>query len=293
MMRALLWASVVVAGAAAAYLIIGYVVALRLSAPAHQPVERTPAAVGLDYREVGFRSTDGLALRAWWIDHGDSSRAALLVHGFSGDKSDPHIVETARVYHRAGFDVLMLDLRANGESEGERVTLGYREVRDVRAALSWLEKRGFDPSMVVLHGWSMGGATVVRAAPGSGVAAVVEEAAYADLTPLLWERLPEASGLPAFFNPGVFLMGRVFLDIDPWAVRPKEDARRLSEEGVPFMIIHSRDDEVIPFEHAESFAAVYPGAMFWELKGYEHVAAYTHPEYRKRLLSFLEGDGVD
>jgi pimeloyl-ACP methyl ester carboxylesterase len=217
----------------------------------------------------------------------------LLVHGFSGDRSDPHVVETARVYHRAGFDVLMLDLRANGESEGERVTLGYREVRDVRAALSWLDRRGFDPSRVVLHGWSMGGATVVRAAPSSGVAAVVEEAAYADLPPLLQERLPEASGLPAFFNPGVFLMGRVFLDIDPWAVRPKEDARRLSEEGVPFMIIHSRDDEVIPFEHAESFAAAYPRAVFWELKGYEHVAAYTHPEYRKRLLSFLDGAGVD
>jgi pimeloyl-ACP methyl ester carboxylesterase len=287
MMRALLWISVVAAGAAAVYLIVGYVVAARLSAPVRQPVERTPAAVGLDYQEVAFRSTDGLALKGWWVKAG-SSRAALLVHGFSGDKSDPHVVETARVYHGAGFNVLMLDLRANGESEGERVTLGYREVRDVRAALSWLEKHGFDPSSVVLHGWSMGGATVVRAAPGSGVAAVVEEAGYADLPPLLRERLPEASGLPAFFNPGVFVMGKLLLDIESWAVRPKEDAQRLSEEGVPFMIIHSRDDDVIPFEHAESFAAAYPDAVFWELEGYDHVAAYTHPEYRERLLSFLD-----
>ncbi|MDQ5829082.1 MAG: alpha/beta hydrolase, partial [Actinomycetota bacterium] len=253
MMRVLLWVSVVAFGAAVAYLVIGYVVAARLSAPAHQPVERTPADVGLDYQEVAFRSTDGIPLKAWWIGRGGSSRAALLVHGFGGDKSDPHIVETARVYHREGFNVLMLDLRANGESEGERVTLGYQEVRDVRGALSWLEGRGFDPPSVVLHGWSMGGATVVRAAPGSGVAAVVEEAGYADLPPLLREQLPEASGLPAFFNPGILLMGKVFLDIDPWAVRPKEDAKRLSEEGVPFMIIHSRDDDAIPFEHAESF----------------------------------------
>jgi fermentation-respiration switch protein FrsA (DUF1100 family) len=288
MMRVLLWISVVAFGAAVAYLVIGYVVAARLSTPAHQPVERTPADVGLDYREVGFRSTDGIPLKAWWIGKGGSSRAALLVHGFGGDKSDPHIVETARVYHRAGFNVLMLDLRANGESEGERVTLGYQEVRDVRAALSWLEGRGFDPPSVVLHGWSMGGATVVRAAPGTGVAAVVEEAGYADLPPLLREQLPEASGLPASFNPGMFLMGTVFLDIDPWAVRPKEEARRLSEEGVPFMIIHSRDDDAIPFEHAESFAAAYPDAVFWELQGYDHVAAYTHPEYRERLVSFLD-----
>ena len=286
-MRVLLWASVVAAGAAVVYLIIGYVVAARLSSPVRQPVERTPAAVGLDYQEVAFRSADGLTLRGWWVK-ARSSRAALLVHGLSGDKSDPHIVETAPIYHRAGFNVLMLDLRANGESEGERVTLGYREVRDVRGALSWLESRGFDPPSVVLHGWSMGGATVVRAAPGSGVAAVVEEAGYADLPSLLRERLPEASGLPAFFNPGMFLMGKMFLDIDPWAVRPKEEAQQLSEEGVPFMIIHSRDDDAIPFEHAESFAAAYPDAVFWELQGYDHVAAYTHPEYRTRLLNFLD-----
>src|SRR5918998_4517614 len=287
-MRAFLWASVVAAGSIVAYLIVGYVVAARLSAPVRQSVERTPADVGLDYREVVVRSSDGLSLSAWWVDKAGSSRAAVLAHGWAGDKSELHVVETALVYHQAGFSVLMLDLRAHGGSEGERVTLGYQEVRDVRGALSWLEERGFSPQEVVLHGWSMGGAAVVQAAPGTDVAAVVEEAAYADLPPLLREQLPEASGLPAFFNPGMFLMGKVFLDIDPWAVRPKEDAKRLSEEGVPFMIIHSRDDDAIPFEHAESFAAAYPDAVFWELQGYDHVAAYTHPEYRERLVSFLD-----
>ncbi len=288
MTRALLWASVVATVLVLAYLVIGYLVASRLSAPVRRPVERTPADVGLDYREVSFQSSDGLALSAWWVDRPGSSRAALLVHGWAGDKSDLHVVETARVYEHAGYDVLMIDLRGHGESEGERVTLGYREVRDVRGALSWLAKQGFDPERVVLHGWSMGGAAVLRAAPGTGVAAVVEEATYAELPPLLWERLPEASGLPVFFNPGIFLMGRLFLGIDPWAVRPAEEARQLYREGVPFMIIHSRDDEVVPFEHAESLAKAHPGATFWEIKGYEHVAAHDHPEYRERLVKFLE-----
>jgi pimeloyl-ACP methyl ester carboxylesterase len=287
-MRLFLWGSVIAASSVVAYLVIGYVVAARLSAPVRQPVERTPADVGLDYREVVVRSSDGLSLSAWWVDKAGSSRAVVLVHGWGGDKSNLHVVETALVYERAGFNVLMLDLRGHGESEGERVTVGYQEVRDVQGALSWLEEQGFDPEDVVLHGWSMGGAAVVQAAPGTGVAAVVEEAAYADLPPLLRERIPEASGLPAFFNPGIFLMGRLFLDIDPWAVRPEKEARQLSQEGVPFMIIHSRDDEVIPFEHAESFAAAYPEATFWELKAYGHVAAHTHPEYRERLLNFLD-----
>jgi pimeloyl-ACP methyl ester carboxylesterase len=243
--------------------------------------------VGLDYREVSLQSSDGLPLGAWWVGRDGSSRAAVLVHGWGGDRSDLHIVETALVYHRAGFNVLMLDLRAHGGSGGDRITVGYREARDVRGALSWLRSRGFDPRDVVLHGWSLGGAAVVQAAPGTGVAAVVEEAAYADLVPLLRERLPEVSSLPPFFTPGILLMGRLFLGIDPWAVRPVEEAGQLYREGVPFMIIHSRDDEMIPFEHAESLAAAHPEATFWEIKGYGHVAAYEHPEYQERLLAFL------
>jgi pimeloyl-ACP methyl ester carboxylesterase len=263
-------------------------VAARLSAPVRRPVERTPADFGLGYREVEVRSSDELRLSAWWVEGVDSSRAALLVHGWGADKSSRHVLETAAVYEEAGFDVLMIDPRGHGGSEGDRVTLGYREVRDVQGALSWLEKRGFDPERVVLHGWSMGGAAVIQAAPGTGVAAVVEESAYADLPSLLRERLPEVSELPAFFTPGIFVVGRLFLGIDPWAVRPVEEAGQLSREGVPLMIIHSRDDEVVPFEHAGTLAKAHPGAVFWTLEGYEHVHAYEHPEYRERLLGFLD-----
>ena len=270
------------------YLVVCYVVAARLSAPVRRPVERTPADVGLGYREVEVRSSDGLRLSGWWVDGAGSSRAAVLAHGWGADRSRRHVLETAAVYEEAGFDILMIDLRSHGGSEGDRVTLGYREVRDVQGALAWLEKRGFDREQVVLHGWSMGGAAAIRAAPGTGVAAVVEESAYADLPPLLRERIPEVSGLPALFTPGIFLVGRLFLGIDPWAVRPVEEAGQLSREGVPFMIMHSRDDEVVPFEHAEILAGAYPEATFWRLEGYEHVHAYEHPEYRKRLLRFLD-----
>jgi len=288
MTRASLWVFAVAVVCVVADLVVCYVVAARLSAPVRRPVERTPADFGLGYREVEVRSSDELRLSAWWVEGVDSSRAALLVHGWGADKSSRHVLETAAVYEEAGFDVLMIDPRGHGGSEGDRVTLGYREVRDVQGALSWLEKRGFDPERVVLHGWSMGGVAVIQAAPGAGVAAVVEESAYADLPSLLRERLPEVSELPAFFTPGIFVVGRLFLGIDPWAVRPVEEAGQLSREGVPLMIIHSRDDEVVPFEHAGTLAKAHPGAVFWTLEGYEHVHAYEHPEYRERLLGFLD-----
>ena len=269
------------------YLGVGVVVAAGLSAPSHQPQVLTPTDVGLDYREVGIQSTDGLELVCWWAPGNDSSRAVVLVSGIGGDKSDRHILKTASVYAGAGYAVLMIDLRAQGDSEGERVTMGNQEVRDVRGALSWLDERGFVPGEIVLHGFSMGGVTVLRAAPESGVAAVVEDSAYSDLPLILRKRLPEVSGLPSFFTPGIFLMGKLFYGIDPWAVRPQEDARRLCEKGIPLFIIHSIDDETTPFAHARRIKSACPEAILWRIEGYEHVGAYEHPEYRRRILGFL------
>jgi fermentation-respiration switch protein FrsA (DUF1100 family) len=282
-----LWALLVLAVLIIGYLGVGLVVAAQLSAPSHQPQELTPTDAGLDYREVSIHSTDGLELAGWWVPGNDLSRAVVLVSGIEGDKSDRHVVKTASVYAGAGYGVLMIDLRAQGSSEGERVTLGYEEVRDVRGALYWLNERGFAPGEVVLHGFSLGGATVLRAAPESGVAAVVEESAYSDLPLILRQQLPEVSGLPSFFTPGVFIMGKLFLGIDPWAVRPEEDARRLCEQGIPLLIIHSTDDETTPFEHARRIKAACPQATLWKIEGYEHVGAYAHPEYRQSILGFL------
>lgn len=274
---------------AGGYLAVSLFVAVRFSAPNREPPERTPADAGLEYREVSFESADRVPLEAWWVPpaEGESSRAAVLVHGWDGDKSDEHVIETASIYVRAGYGVLLLDLRGNGGSGGERRTLGYKETRDVQGALAWLDEEGFEPGEVVLHGWSMGGATVVRSAPGTGVAAVIEEAGYADLPLLLRRQLPETTGLPSLFSPGVFLAAMLFLGFDPWAVQPSEDAARLREEGVPLFVIHSTDDEVVPFEHAELFESVYPEARLWKIEGLGHVEAYTHREYRQKLLSFL------
>lgn len=283
------WPVIALMVLAGGYLAVSLFVAVRFSAPNREPPERTPADAGLEYREVSFESADGVPLEAWWVPpaEGESSRAAVLVHGWGGDKSDEHVIETAPIYARAGYGVLLLDLRGNGGSGGERRTLGYKETRDVQGALAWLDEEGFEPGEVVLHGWSMGGATVVRSAPGTGVAAVIEEAGYADLPLLLRRQLPETTGLPSLFSPGVFLAAKLFLGFDPWAVQPSEDAARLREEGVPLFVIHSTDDEVVPFEHAELFESAYPEARLWKIEGLGHVEAYTHREYRQKLLSFL------
>ena len=270
------------------YFGVGLLVVLWMTSPRRKSPGTTPASVGLGFREVELRSTDGVRLSAWWVPVEDSSLAAVLVPGWGGYKFDEHLLQTLPVYHGAGYGVLMLDLRAQGESSGARRTLGYREVRDVRGALAWLQSQGYTLDQVVLHGWSMGGATALRAAPGTGVAAVVEEAGYADLPLLLKGKLPEFVRFGGLLEPAILLAGRLFPDFDPWDVVPKNDAAKLSDEGVPLFIIHSTGDEIVPYEQAKILAAAYPEASVWKLQGYRHVEAYEHPEYAGRLRRFLD-----
>jgi len=270
------------------YFGVGLLVVLWMTSPSRRSPEATPASVGLGYREVVFPSTDAVRLSAWWVPVEGSSLAAVFVPGWGGYKFDEHLLQTLPVYHDAGYSVLLLDLRAQGESGGTRRTLGYREVRDVRGALAWLQSQGYTLDQVVLHGWSMGGATALRAAPGTGVAAVVEEAGYADLPLLLKGKLPEFVRFGGLLEPAILLAGRLFPDFDPWDVVPKNDAAKLSDEGVPLFIIHSTGDEIVPYEQAKILAAAYPEASVWKLQGYRHVEAYEHPEYAGRLRRFLD-----
>ena len=86
MEHAIRWALLAPLVLALGYLGIGLYVATRLSTPVRQPTEQTPTDEGLDFREVGFESTDGLALKGWWVPEEAQSRAVILVHGLEGNK---------------------------------------------------------------------------------------------------------------------------------------------------------------------------------------------------------------
>ena len=70
------------------------------------------------------------------------------------------------------------------------------------------------------------------------VLVVIEDSAYAELVSVLDRNLPEASGFPAWINPGVFVMGRLMYGISAWEVRPVVAAEKLKQRGIPLFILH-------------------------------------------------------
>lgn len=273
------------------YLAVGGYVAVQLTTVEAKPQTATPAQYGLDFEDAAVRTRDGLTLAGWFIPAAGSDRAVVLVHGHTACRScefGDRFVEFAAQLPAAGFNVLMIDMRAHGDSEHSRFTLADKERWDVEAAVRWLRERGFEKIGVL--GVSLGGAASVRAAvdpDGEPIRALVLDSSFGSVRELVEDRFPEASGLPGFFLPGTFLMGRVLFDINVDEIRPMDD---LPDVQAPVMLIFSTQDQSVPVEQFHTMAASRPDIEVWTVTDAEHARIYNeHPEeYVTRVGRFLD-----
>jgi dipeptidyl aminopeptidase/acylaminoacyl peptidase len=166
----------------------------RLIRPGRRPFEpfeghpATPGDLGLTYEDVRFTTEDGVTLSGWLVPAARETRTAvILMHGFSWNR----LGELAAFvpWLATQHNVLQFDFRGHGTSGDADITLGTAEQRDVAAAVRFCEGRGLGP--LALMGVSMGAAVAIMAAPDLPVAAVVADAAYADLSHPIGNRMRE------------------------------------------------------------------------------------------------------
>ena len=268
-----------------------YLTGLAMTAERHL-AEGTPADLGLAYAAVTFTSPlDGIELHGWYLPAG-GQRAVIFIHGIHGNRWDTfhHIDDLMARHVRAGFDVLTFDMRAHGESGGDRFTLGSKERVDLRAAVDLVEQRGIPPGRIGIWAQSLGTTAALLGAPDlPDVAAVVTDSALADARPLIDGELHLRTGLPPIFAPGITLIGGRLYGIDLDAIPPEKAIPRIAPR--PILLIHGDADTRIPLEHSRRlFAAAHnPAAELWIVPGAGHVLAFTlvPDAYAARVLDFF------
>lgn len=261
--------------------------------PARHPLQGSPADLELDYEAVTFSSADGLLLSGWFIfpaEKAGNGAAIILCHGFGSMRTE--MLPEAAILTGHGYSTLLFDFRGHGKSEGDMVTLGYDEVQDVQAAVTYLLTRpDLAPNKIGLLGHSMGGATALRAAAQMPeIRAVITEGAYASLADTLAHDFTNLTGLPRFpFAPLVITLGEWQAGLDIAQVRPMDDIASISPH--PVLIIHGLADDVIPPENAQRlYEAAREPKSLWMPEGVGHAAsARQQPvEFEARVLSFFE-----
>jgi fermentation-respiration switch protein FrsA (DUF1100 family) len=211
----------------------------------------SPADFGLPFDEVSFRNSDGLNLKGWYLPAPDGSgRAPAIAWGHGNGTDRRHCLSSAVAVHDAGFAQLLFDFTGRGESDGDVISLGFHEAGDMRAALDFLAGRpGVDPLRLALGGRSMGAvAAIFEAQDDARVKALVLDSPYADLKMEIDEMLA-ANHVPAFLVSGPLMAVAGWrAHYDPATVKPVEAIRRIK---VPILLLHSDQDEVVSYRHAE------------------------------------------
>ena len=156
--------------------------------PDSEGAPATPADLGLAYEPVSIVTHAGLTLTGWLVPAArETTTAVIVMHGFSGHRLPELAAFVPWLAER--HHVLQFDFRGHGESDPSVVTLGAHERRDVEAAVAFLASRQLGP--IALFGVSMGAAIAIVAAPELPIAAVIADAAFAELHHPIANRMRE------------------------------------------------------------------------------------------------------
>ncbi len=277
-----------------AYGTISYRVADGLTRPERKPLDPPAASVASVYEDVSFRSSDGLLLKGWWFPTKDADRAVVVVHGRAANRINSSFQpqKIAQFFLANRYSVLLFDLRAHGESEGLRYTLGQDEPRDILAAIDFAQQRAaVARRRVAVVAESMGGGSAIMTVDADPtIGPVVTDSAYADVGVVLSEVLTSYTGLPSWFNPGIVLDARLFMGIDVTRIKPADVVRAHPERA--WLFVQCDNDHTVFPHHGTDLknASANPDTELWMVHGCEHVRAFTTQtvEWERRVLAFLD-----
>lgn len=227
-----------------------------------------PSDIGLDYEDVVFETTDGLQLHGWYISADQARGVVLFFHGNAGNIS--HRLDSIEFFHRLGFSVFIIDYRGYGRSEGKTDEQGT--YRDAEAAWRYLvEDRGIDPGKIVIFGRSLGASIAAWLASRTSPAALILESAFTSA--------PNLGRHHYWFLP-VRALARIHYDTQSYVERI----------SVPTLIVHSADDEIVPFAHGRKlFSVASEPKAFVELQGgHNDGFLVSRARYTEALGEFLD-----
>ena len=266
-------------------------VVYRQSLGHHRPMTRTPTAWGAAYEDIAYRTDDGVTLRGWWVPAA-SDRAVLLLHGKGGDRDgeDSGIFELGRRYRQAGYTVMLVDMRAHGESGGRLVGFGIRERDDL---LGWLE--AVDPGhryRWVVHGFSMGAVTalMMKEKAPDRIGAVVADAPWIDFAHLVRRELWKRAYLPDWSYPYIRWVARTLYGIDFDEADNRHRVGALC--GREVLYIFEKEDALLDAAHLRALRRACPSAEVRTMAG-DHIEAFrSDPEgYVSEVFAWLSSKG--
>jgi len=228
----------------------------------------TPSHIGLSYESISLTTEDSTILHGWFISHPQEKAVVVFFHGNAGNIS--HRIQTIQLMHELALSVLIFDYRGYGKSQGKVSEKGL--YLDAKAAWSYLTtSMGYENNDIVIWGRSLGAAIAANLAANKQAKAVILESTFTSVPDMASQLYP--------FLP-VRWMSRYQLNVK----------QSVSAINSPLLIVHSRDDEIIPFSHGEKlFEFANQPKSFLVIQGSHDAGIFVSAKaYTNKVQVFLD-----
>ncbi len=241
-------------------------------------------------RDTFIVNSDGVRMHGWYMPaHEYSEKTAVIVHGYKSNPVD--MMSIGYMYHHdLGWNILLPDLVAHGQSEGEVIQMGWKDRKDVG---QWIEvaHKIFQSDTMVVHGISMGAATTMCVAGDETpdyVRAFIADCGYTSVWDEFSGEMKVQFGLPAFpiLNATSMLCKMKY----GWSFTEASPLMQIEKCEKPVLFIHGDNDTYVPTRMVYSLieSARCP-KDYWIAPGSKHADSYKdhHEEYTDRVNAFI------
>lgn len=234
----------------------------------YKDIVAEPKHIGLKFLDVYLTAKDGIKLSGWYIPKEQPKGIVLFCHGNAGNIS--HRLDSIQTFNHLGLSVFIFDYRGYGRSSGRPSEAGT--YMDAEAAWDYIiNELKYQPENVIIFGRSLGGAIASWLAKEKSPAGLISESAFSSIGDIGSELYP-------------FLPVRLLAKFD---YNAKE---YISKANCPVLIVHSRQDDIIPFRHGQRiFKAAKEPKEFLEISG-SHNEGFilSAAKYEEGLSSFIK-----
>lgn len=234
-------------------------------------IQTTPKEYGLEYLDIKFKTQDNIELHGWYIPASENKATILFCHGNAGNIS--HRIEIIKLFNNIGLNVFIFDYRGYGKSQGRPSEKGL--YKDAKAAYKYLTKElNTNKDKIIIYGNSIGGNVAIDLASKVEAGALISNSAFTSAVDM-GKRI-------YFFLPVKLLQ---------WLISIEYDAKRKIENiNIPKLIIHSKDDEIIPYEQGKTLYKTAPEPKdFFKMRGGHNEAFWLQKdEYSNRIENFVK-----
>ncbi|HFD2040711.1 TPA: alpha/beta hydrolase [Clostridium perfringens] len=245
--------------------------------------------------DITLKSFDGLNLTSTLImNENPTNKFIVLVHGVSICYVGS--LKYFDIFYKNGFNVLIVNQRRHGKSEGKYSTYGFYEKYDVNMWIEYLKSRFGNDIILGLHGESMGAGTVMETIPlNDSIKFVIEDCGYSNFHELIGFQITHAYKnrlVRKILRPSLIFANFFMKTKAKFSMKKIVPIDIVSSTSLPMMFIHGKEDYFVPWYMAlDLYKAKTKGYKeLYLVEGAKHAEALEVNKilYKKKIMTFIE-----